>query len=461
MDNASNTSTASAFAPRLLRRQSYSSLSTCTWAAYNDWAEPIITSASKPPKDFHFGPRLTTQRPYARGLIWLPKGAPRIVDEIIPSLGDTPRYPSYEWAYAKDFCKWYAGAGWATYDRQFALWAEQEGLAIDYATQHDLDADAHTLDGYRCMVTVGHCEYWSARMRDAVDTWVERGGHAARFAGNFGWQIRLEDDGNTQVCYKELAHSHDPLAGTDRKHLTTTLWEDPIVGRPGSLTFGLQAIYGIYARVGAAVPRGTGGFTVYRPEHWAFADSDLYFGDLFGSSARIFGFEVDGLDYEIRDGLPFPKETKDIPAGLEILAMGLASPVEYRSRSARVPAIRRRRSGGWILEVALWRLERCQFEGRATRQRNDRIFQERSRGGVSCRQFLNGSTVLRLHEPITESITRTVLRNFGRPGRLSHESQARLSTLGVLARHCPTPAAQQALHRANWRTRWPHRCRGI
>lgn len=384
-------------------------LSTCTWAAYNDWGGINNYVGDKAPPDFHFAPRLSIHRPYARGLIWLPGGAPRIVDEWIPGLGDTIRYPSFEWAYAKGFCKFYAGAGWATYERNFAIWAEREGLSVDYVTQHDLDEDPSVLDGYKCIVMVGHCEYWSGRMRDAIDAWIESGGNVARFAGNFGWQIRLEDEGQTQVCYKELANTKDPVVGTDQSHLLTSMWEDPNVGRPGSLTFGLQAIYGIYARVGGAVPRGSGGFITYRPDHWAFADADLYYGDSFGGSARIFGFENDGLEYEFRDGLPFPKESSNIPPGLEILAMNVASLVEEDHKhpltrtfvgDLAAPGIAKFRYGGDSPE-----------ELQAVRRGSGMIVSFRKGAGevfhAGASEWVNG---LRLREPITEAITRTVIR---------------------------------------------------
>lgn len=48
-------------------------------------------------------------------------------------------------------------------------------------------------------------EYWSWEMRDAVDTFTAAGGMVARLAGNFFWQVRFEDDGATQVCYKYAA----------------------------------------------------------------------------------------------------------------------------------------------------------------------------------------------------------------------------------------------------------------
>jgi hypothetical protein len=384
-------------------------LSTCTWAAYNDWGGINNYVGAHPPAGFHFAPRLSIHRPYGRGFIWQPKGAPRIVDEGLPGLGDTTRYQSYEWAYAKGFSKFYSGAGWATYERNFALWAEREGISLDYITQQDLHADPAALAGHDCLVNVGHCEYWSAQMRDAIDAWVERGGNVARFAGNFGWQIRLEDRDAVQVCFKELAHESDPVAKSGDTRLITSLWEDPATGRPGSLTFGLQAIYGIYSRVGAAAPRGSGGFVVYRPEHWAFADADLYYGDTFGSSARIFGFEVDGLDHEFRDGLPYPVQSPDVPPGLEILAMNAASPVETDHRH---PATRL-----FIGETSLARFAQLRYGDtspsklEAARRGNGMIVSFKQGAGevfhAGSSEWING---LRLREPFTEAITRTVIR---------------------------------------------------
>jgi hypothetical protein len=388
-------------------------LSTCTWIAYNDWGGVNSYLAVNPPPGFHFAPRLSLHRPFARGLIWLPGGAPRITHDARPRIGDTPRYPSYEWAYAKGFSKLYACAGWASYERNFAVWAEEQGMELDYITQHDLDADSSSLDGYGCAVTVGHCEYWSARMRDAIDQWVERGGNIARFAGNFGWQIRLEDDGITQVCYKEFANTADPVAGTDDNRLTTSMWEDKQVDRPGSSTFGLQAIYGIYARFGTAVPRGSGGFIVYRPEHWAFSDADLYYGDTFGDEANIFGFECDGLDYEFRDGLPYPKNPGSVPEGLQILAMNVVSTVEehHGHPSTRlflgdafargISALRYGSSTEGHLDAA----KRGSGMVVAFRKGLGEVFH------AGAAEWVNG---LRLRGPFTEAITRTVIQRFSR-----------------------------------------------
>jgi hypothetical protein len=161
-------------------------------------------------------------------------------------------------------------------------------------------------------------------MRDAVDAYVEAGGKAARFAGNFLWQIRIEDEGRTQVCYKYRARAEDPLYTSEDRALTTTAWESIEVGRPGASTFGVNALRGMYVGWAGAAPRHAGGFTVYRPEHWAFAGTDLYYGDVFGAPSRIFGYEVDGLDYTVKDGLPVAVGTDGAPAGIDIIAMGVA-----------------------------------------------------------------------------------------------------------------------------------------
>ncbi len=298
---------------------------TGTWVSYNNWGGSNAYEGITGPGRDRYSPTLSWHRPWARGFCRLPAGAPRSVNPGLP-VGAAIRYPHMEWAYANGFSKKYASAGWASYDSHFARWAENQGYDFDYATLHDLHHDPGLLEGYRCLVLVGHDEYWSWEMRDAVDKWVEQGGRVARFAGNFMWQIRIE--GNNQVCYKYRAPNEDPVYGTDRQSRASHFWETPEVNRPGASTFGINALEGVYASFGGCVPRGPGGFTVYRPEHWAFQNSDLYYGDVLGMESRIFGYEVDGLKYIVRDGLPYPADDSGAPEDLEILALGLATRLE-------------------------------------------------------------------------------------------------------------------------------------
>ncbi len=301
---------------------------TGTWVAYNCWGGSNAYEGIEGPDGDRFSPVLSLERPWTRGFCKLPVGAPRTIPETPPRPGEMARYPYMEWAYAYGYSKKYASAGWATYERHFALWAERNGYDVDIATLHDLHDNPDLLNDYRCAVFVGHDEYWSGPMRQAVDDWVERGGRAARFAGNFLWQVRMENEGRTQVCYKYFATKEDPLMGSDRQGELSGAWEIPEIDRPGALTFGVNALKGVYANLGNCIGRGSGGFTIYRPEHWAFAGAEIGFGDVLGNQSRIFGYEVDGLDYVIRDDLPYPAGTDGAVEEITVLGIGLGTNLE-------------------------------------------------------------------------------------------------------------------------------------
>ncbi|MCA3573226.1 MAG: hypothetical protein IOC86_04865, partial [Aestuariivirga sp.] len=163
---------------------------TATWTAYNDWGGSNHYQGWCGPAGDRFSPVLSLLRPLARGFVSLPPEAPRAVLAEDPPIMSEPRYPHMEWAYANGYSKKYMSAGWASFERHFVCWAEAEGYAIDIISQTDLHDRPELLEGYSTIVMVGHDEYWSWEMRDAVDRFVERGGRAARFAGNFMWQIR-------------------------------------------------------------------------------------------------------------------------------------------------------------------------------------------------------------------------------------------------------------------------------
>ena len=301
---------------------------TGTWLAYNCWGGSNAYEGITGPDGNSFSPVLSTQRPWTRGFCKLPEGAPRALPVAQQRPGEMVRYPYMEWAYAYGYSKKYASAGWASYERHFVRWAETAGYQLDIATLHDLEADPSLLDRYRCAVFVGHDEYWSGNMRDAVDAWVDGGGRVARFAGNFLWQVRIENEGKTMVCHKYMATESDPVMGTDQQHLLTGAWDLPVVGRPGSSTFGVKGIKGVYSGLGNCIGRGAGGFTIYRPEHWAFANAYIGYGDVLGASSRIFGYEVDGLDHIIQDGLPFVAGEDAHLEDLVILGIGLGTNIE-------------------------------------------------------------------------------------------------------------------------------------
>jgi hypothetical protein len=295
---------------------------TSTWIAYNEWGG--ANAYWGVPDGLTPSTHLSIQRPWSRGFIWAPTGAPRMTVRNKPVRGAMPRYEMIEYAFAYGLSKYYAAAGWALYERLFVEWAEHNGFDVDVITQHDLHFQPEIIEAYPCVALVGHDEYWSWEMRDAIDTYTEKGGNVARFGANFLWQVRLEDEGHTQVCYK--IPDTDPLHGTDQQHLVTTIWDVSPVNRPAAATLGLSGLSSsVYARWSAFNPRSSGGYTTYRPDHWVFEGTDLYYGDVFGSEAGIFGYETDGVKYAMRDSLPYPTGEDGAPEALEILAMAPAS----------------------------------------------------------------------------------------------------------------------------------------
>ncbi len=61
------------------------------------------------------------------------------------------------------------------------------------------------LDNYSLILSVGHDEYWSAGMRDSLESFIARGGNCAFFAGNaVCWCVRPEDGGRALTSFKQM-----------------------------------------------------------------------------------------------------------------------------------------------------------------------------------------------------------------------------------------------------------------
>ncbi|PLW83323.1 hypothetical protein CWI75_07950 [Kineobactrum sediminis] len=303
---------------------------TSTWIAYNSWGGSNAYEGIWGTENDRLAPVLSLQRPWGRGMAWLPEGAPRLCAPGKLPVGWVPRYEAIEWALANGFPKYYATNGWAMYERHFVRWAEACGYTVNVITQHDLHFRPEVIESAPLVTVVGHDEYWSWEMRDHLENYLSQGGRMARFAGNMGWQVRLEENGRAQRCHKHFAGTEDPvMESAEEQHLLTSWWDDRRIGRPIAETFGVTGTQGMYTRVGGFNPRHSGGFTVYQPRHWAFDGCDAYYGDQFGAQSGVFGFEVDGLDYEIRNGIPTATGRDGVdPASVEIIALSPAALIE-------------------------------------------------------------------------------------------------------------------------------------
>ena len=112
----------------------------------------------------------------------------------------------------------------------------------------------------------------------------DAGGEVARFGGNFFWQTRLSDDLLTQTCYKTRAEAEDPAMHGDRG--STSYWDHPLVARPAVASLGLTGSAGVYAGWSRCAAHGSGGFAIYRPDHWSLRDTGLGYGDVLGAEAE-------------------------------------------------------------------------------------------------------------------------------------------------------------------------------
>jgi hypothetical protein len=302
-------------------------LSTSTANAYNDWGGPSLYTG---------GTRVSFERPLARGFLAKPEPAARKAQ----ALPDREALGYFAWASEHDLSPWSGGAGWWTWERPFVAWAEREGFSIDVAVSQDLEEHPDVLDGHRLLLSVGHDEYWSWGMRDTVEAFLSVGGNAAFFGGNTcWWQVRFEDDCRAMTCFKYRADD-DPVVGTPDEHLLTGAWPDRRIGRPESTMTGLSFARGGYSRYGLGVPRASGAYTVWRPEHWAFEGTGLRYGDALGLRDAIVGYEVDGCELTTIDGLPVSTHMDGAPDALEVLATAPArlwSQEEQPSRYADEP----------------------------------------------------------------------------------------------------------------------------
>ncbi|MEZ5377079.1 MAG: DUF6605 domain-containing protein [Acidimicrobiales bacterium] len=304
-------------------------LATNTWHAYNDFGGRNLYNGAT---------QSSFQRPMERGYLFKPRGAGRRVTTTHPPDHDMNTHVGY--LRFNHLSAWAGSAGWPDWEWPFLAWAERNGYGIDVISNADLEEHPSIIDGYRLLLSVGHDEYWSGPMRDTVEGFIARGGNVAFFSGNTSlWQVRLEDpvDGSASVMvgYKGM-YKKDPVYETDRMGELTSIWSDHLIGRPENHMTGVSFTRGGYHRIGKRVTNGAGGYTVYRPDHWIFEGTGVDYGDVLGAKATTVGYECDGCEYTIVDGLPVPTGTDGTPPNFEILGMVPAAHFT-RTTSARPP----------------------------------------------------------------------------------------------------------------------------
>jgi len=221
--------------------------------------------------------------------------------------------------YARSFDRW---------NPTLVRWLAREGIAADFCTSIDLHQDLGLLRPYPLLLTAGHDEYWTRRMRDQVDAFVALGGNLVVLSGDTcSFQMRFEGaaDDLRIVCHKSVAG--DPGGTPETK---TAEWHRLATPHPQAGTFGLCFEEGATWTTG--LPRPDTPYQVQQPGHWVFAGTGLGEGSRFG--AGLIGYETDGAQARMAaDGRLHPTGRHGVPGVLRILAQADCSDWDARAKA--------------------------------------------------------------------------------------------------------------------------------
>ena len=228
-----------AFVPFLVRDDSSRSTfvymsSVTTWQAYNTWGGLSLYRGADPLGTGGFNNatravRVSFNRPYDRSFA---NGAADFIGNEFPLL----------------------------------YLAEKLSLDLTYITDVDLHVRGKLLENHRALLSLGHDEYYTPAMREAVTNAIDAGVNVAIFGANFCYRkIRFEDGVNganrLMVNYRSTA---DPINAVNSS-LTTVNWSQPPSNAPSSSFTG-----SLYGGV-----NGTGSLRVEDASSWLWRGTGL------------------------------------------------------------------------------------------------------------------------------------------------------------------------------------------
>jgi len=179
------------------------------------------------------------------------------------------RAVSFDRPYSQDWAQ--GGADFIGNEFPLIFHMESLGLDVTYWTDVDLHERPELLVYHRCLLSLGHDEYWSLQMRDAAIGALDLGVNLGFLGANACYrQIRLEPSpvgaNRLQVCYKTAAE--DPMYGVDNAVVTGPEWAAAPTSWPES-----QLIGSMYQDVGADAD-----LVVADPSSWVWAGTGVTAG---------------------------------------------------------------------------------------------------------------------------------------------------------------------------------------
>ena len=285
-------------------------------------------------------------------------------------------------------------------DTNITAWLDHIGQGFDVVTDEDLHLDgAASLAGYRVLITGTHPEYYSTRMLNALEDWLEDGGRLMYMGGNgFYWRIAYNDD----CTAIEVRRAEDG----------TRAW----IAEPGEYHHAFNGEYGgLWRRLGRPpnqlvgvgfAAQGFDGGTHYRLRQSA-ADSRVDFAMVGMSGSPVIG------DYGTQGGGAAGEEIDrfDLALGSPPHAIVLASSENHR------PGMLRAKEEFYMMEMPT----------AGPDVRADIVFFETAHGGavfstgsISYAGALSHNT----YQNDIETLTRNVLKRFDDPTPFEHPDGA-------------------------------------
>jgi hypothetical protein len=183
------------------------------------------------------------------------------------------------------------GRAWGNFilwEVAFIRWLEKSGYDVAYSTDLDLHTDGSRLLNYRGLLSVGHDEYWSKPMYDAVIAARDAGVNLGFFGANAVYtQVRFEASSTgtpnrVMVCYRTA--SLDPVTDPTLKAVN---WRDQPVNRPEQTLLGTQYTSQVMWQ---QQYDGYSPYVVTNSANWVYAGTGFVDGD---SVPGIVGYEAD------------------------------------------------------------------------------------------------------------------------------------------------------------------------
>lgn len=221
------------------------------------------------------------------------------------------------------------------WNKPLIKWLETNNIRYEITSTMEVHKDPKLLDNYDVLIVSGHDEYYSRPERLNMERFINRGGRHISLSGNTcWWQVRMEDDDRTMVCYKS---TKDPIIGVTDS-LATVNWYAPPLNWPETMFLGATFLNGGYVNdlhhFIMNYSHGYGDYTVWNSQNWIYQGTGLKDGDPFGrvpndSAGAIVGYEVDGALFQYKDGLPVVTGEDKTPLNYRILGTSPCEPASY------------------------------------------------------------------------------------------------------------------------------------